>query len=158
MQGQRKRSDGNKIDRDVDRWNANATKEKAIHYADTVIGIEGRTTNIREAGGNGIIPAMWERFFAEGILQKIPGRIDAALYAVYSNYASDHKGEYSFLIGARVKDGTLAPSNMIVKRIQAGQYTVITSEKGPFPKIVPGAWQKIFALEDEGKMQRSLPN
>ena len=121
----------------------------------TVIGIEGRTTNAREAAGRGIIPGMWQRFFGEGILQEIPGRVGANICAVYFDYASDHNGEYSFLIGAKVKNGTSPPRNMVVKRIQGGEYAVITSGKGPLPKVVPAAWQKIFALEDEGKLKRA---
>ena len=121
----------------------------------TAIGIAGRTTNASEASGNGIIPAMWQRFFGEGILQKIPSRDGAGIYAVYFDYASDHNGEYSFLIGAKVKDGAAAPSNMVAKRIEGGEYAVIASEKGPLPKIVPAAWQKIFALEDKGKLKRA---
>ena len=31
---------------------------------------------------------------------------------------------------------------------------VLTSDKGPLPKVVPGAWQRIWKLEDEKKLQR----
>jgi predicted transcriptional regulator YdeE len=133
--------------------------EKAIHHAQisafTVTGIEAHTTNAKEAAGNGIIPKQWQKFFVEGILQQIPDRIDANIYAVYSDYASDHNGEYSFLIGAKVKDGTTPPSGMVAKHVQAGNYAVLTSDKGTLPKVVPAAWMKIFDLEDEGKLKRS---
>jgi predicted transcriptional regulator YdeE len=134
-------------------------KEQTIDHTDlaafTLIGIEARTTNAKEAGGNGVIPEQWRRFFSEGILQKIPDRIDSNIYAVYSEYASDHNGEYSYLIGTKVKDDTTAPSGMVAKHVLAGQYAVFTSDKGPFPKVVPEAWQKIFGLEDEGKLKRA---
>ena len=64
-------------------------------------------------------------------------------------------GEYSFLVGAMVKDGTTPPAEMVLKRVPAGKYAVFTSDMGPFAKVVPAAWQKIFQLEDEGKLRRS---
>ena len=121
----------------------------------TIIGIEARTTNAKEATGEGIIGKQWQKFFSEGIPQRIPNKIESNFYAVYSDYASDHKGEYSFVIGAKVREGTTPPSGMVAKRVQAGSYTVLSSEKGPFPKVVPAAWKKIFTLEDEGKLKRA---
>jgi predicted transcriptional regulator YdeE len=134
-------------------------KESSIHYVNvasfTAIGIQARTTNTIEATPEGIIGKQWQKFFGEGIGERIPDRVDSNVYAVYSDYASDHNGEYSFFIGAKVKDRTAPPAGMVVKRVLAGKYAVITSEKGPFPKVVPAAWQKIFRLEDEGKLKRA---
>ena len=121
----------------------------------TVIGIEARTTNAKEATPEGIIGKQWQKFFGEGVLDRIPDRIDRKVYAVYSDFASDHHGEYSFLIGSKVKQGTAPPTDMVAKRIRAGRYTVFTSEKGPFAKVVPSLWQKIFRLEDAGTLKRA---
>ena len=121
----------------------------------TVIGIEACTTNAKEATPDGIIPKQWQKFFGEGIPQKIPNRVDSNVYAIYSDYASDHNGEYSFLIGAKVKDGTAPPSGMVSKRVLAGKYAIITSDKGPSPKVVPAVWQKIFGLEEKGQLKRA---
>ena len=121
----------------------------------TVVGIEARTTNAKEASSDGIIGKQWQKFFAAGIPQKISNRLDTNFYAVYSGYASDHNGEYSFVIGAKVREGTQVPAGLVSKRIQAGRYEVITSDRGPFPKVVPAAWQKVFSLEDEGKLKRA---
>src|SRR5262249_45361210 len=97
----------------------------------------------------------WQKFFGEGVLDRIPDRIDQNVYAVYCDYASDHNGEYSFLIGAKVKDGTAPPTVMVAKRIREDRYAAFTSEKGPFAKVVPSVWQKIFPLEDGGKIKRA---
>lgn len=121
----------------------------------TVIGVEARTTNAKEAPEAGIIGKQWQKFFAEGIPQAIPNRLGSNFYAVYSDYASDHNGEYSFLIGAKVKDGTEPPPGLVAKHISAGSFAVITSDRGPFSKVVPAAWQKIFTLEDESKLKRA---
>jgi predicted transcriptional regulator YdeE len=111
----------------------------------TVIGIEIRTNN---AAGD--IPRQWDRFFKEGVLGKIPNKADANILAVYSRYASDHNGDYDYLIGARVRDGSTAPEGMMAEVIPKARYAVLTTERGPVGKVVSEAWQKIWALEDAG--------
>ena len=88
------------------------------------------------------------------MLDRIPDKTNSNLYAVYSEYASDHNGEYTFTVGAPVKSGTAAPAGMVLKQVPAGKYAVITTEKGPFPKVIPEAWQRIFKLEDAGTLKR----
>jgi predicted transcriptional regulator YdeE len=85
---------------------------------------------------------------------RIPDKRDSNLYAVYSEYASDHNGEYTFLVGAPVKAPAAAPPGMVLKLIPPGKYAVITTQEGPFPKVIPEAWLEIFKLEDEGKLNR----
>jgi len=121
----------------------------------TVIGIEARTDNAKESTANGIIPKQWQKFFSEGMIGQIQNKTGSNLYAVYSDYASDHNGEYTYVVGAAVKDGTAAPTGMVVRRVSAGQYAVLTTDVGPFAKVVPAAWQRIFKLEEEGKLKRA---
>jgi predicted transcriptional regulator YdeE len=121
----------------------------------TVIGIEARTNNAKEATLNGIIPKQWQKFFSEDISAKVPNKTEPNFYAVYSDYASDHNGEYAYLVGLRVKDGTAAPSGMIAKHVWGGYYSVFISEKGPLAKVVPGAWEYILNLEKGGILTRA---
>src|ERR1700751_3148782 len=65
----------------------------------TVIGIEARTSNAAEMRGEGVISKQWQKFFSDGVQQKVPGQVDQNIYAVYTDYASDRNGEYSFVIG-----------------------------------------------------------
>lgn len=102
----------------------------------------------------GVIPKQWQRFFSEGIAQQIPNKVGPNFYAVYSDYASDHNGEYTYVLGASVKEGTAAPGGMVVRHIPAGHYAVITTEKGPVAKVVPAAWQRIFQLEADAEIKR----
>jgi predicted transcriptional regulator YdeE len=121
----------------------------------TVIGIAVRTDNAKESTANGIIPKQWQKFFSEGIAARIPNATSPSFYGVYSDYASDHNGEYTYVIGQAVKDGTAAPNGLVVKQIPAGKYAVFTTEVGPFAKVIPDAWQRIFKLEEEGKLRRA---
>ena len=85
----------------------------------------------------------------EGLLQKIPHRVDSSIIAMYTDYASDKDGEYSFVLGARVTDVQQVPSGMVVKRFPAGRYAVLSSEKGPVHVVVPEAWKRIWSMSRE---------
>ena len=112
-----------------------------------VVGIEALTTNAKEMSGEGIIGKQWARFVQENLAAQIQNKADSSsVLAVYSDYASDKDGEYSFLIGARVISADNVPAGMIAKKIPAGRYAVFTSEKGPVMKVVPGLWQKIWGI------------
>jgi predicted transcriptional regulator YdeE len=125
---------------------------KVVHQpAFSVIGIEVRTSSAKEATSEGLIGKQWHRIFQEGLLQKIPAKTDSNIYAVYSNYASDHNGEYSYTLGARVPEGTPPPAGFVLRAVPAGNYAVVTSEKGPVAQVVSAAWRRVWAMEDTHK-------
>jgi predicted transcriptional regulator YdeE len=134
-------------------------KESSVRYEKiapfSVIGIAARTTNTKEAGPDGVIAKQWQRFFQETVADKIPHGVGTNMYAVYTAYASDHNGEYTYLLGVKVEHGTAPPTGMVSVDVPGGSYAVVTSDKGPPAQVVPAAWQKIFQLEDEGKLHRA---
>jgi predicted transcriptional regulator YdeE len=126
---------------------------KKVHQEGfSIVGIEARTSNALEMKGEGVIPRQWQKFYQERVQQKIANRADANVYAVYTDYASDRNGEFSFVIGVRVNAGATAPPGMVLKKIPAGDYALITSEKGPVGKVVVAAWQQGWALEDKAQL------
>jgi predicted transcriptional regulator YdeE len=118
----------------------------------SIIGIEARTNNARETTGDGNIPKQWDKFFKEGVLQKIPNKVDSTIFVIYTDYASDRRGDYTYIIGAKVSDESAVPSGMVMKRVPKGKYAVLTTLKGPVQKIVPEAWQQIANLEDKSQL------
>jgi predicted transcriptional regulator YdeE len=112
----------------------------------TVVGIAIRTSNAREMTADGVIGKQWGRFMTDSLLAKIPHKADTNIVAVYTDYASDHNGEYLSLLGARVNSGADVPADMIAKTIPAGRFAVFTTEKGPAEKVVPQAWMGINSL------------
>jgi predicted transcriptional regulator YdeE len=120
----------------------------------TIAGIQARTNNEKEATAEGIIGRQWHKFIDQG-LAAISEKTGPNLYAVYSEYDSDHTGEYTFMVGAPVKATAAPPGGMILKQIPPGKYAVITTQKGAFPKVIPEAWEKIFQLEESGKLKRT---
>lgn len=111
----------------------------------TVVGIAGRTSNAREMSGDGIIAKQWGRFWQENLLALIPNRADGAVRAVYTEYASDKDGDYTFVIGARVKSAAEFPVGMVAKTIPAGKYAVFLSDRGPVERVVVETWQRIWS-------------
>ncbi len=132
---------------------APAPTPKAVHQrAFFVVGIEARTTAAREASAQGVIPQLWQKFMQEGVLQKIPNKADQNIYAVYSDFANKRSGEYSVVLGARVRSKSRIPEGMVLKTVPAGKYLIFESERGPAMQVIPAAWQKIAALEDQRKL------
>jgi predicted transcriptional regulator YdeE len=111
-----------------------------------VIGIECRTSNAKEASGQGCIGQQWQRLMSDGLLGRIPGRADNNIVAIYTDYASDMNGDYTYILGAEVKPGAVAPSGMVITTVKAGRFAVFTSDKGPAQQVVPAAWRRIWEL------------
>jgi predicted transcriptional regulator YdeE len=126
---------------------------KIVHQDEfSVVGIEVQTTGDNEMSGDGLIPGLWQKFAQEHILEKIPNKVDSTVYALYTNYGRGRMGQYTVVVGAKVKGQPKAPEGMVLKTIPTGQYAVLTSEKGPAPTVIPSAWEKIWALEDKDQL------
>ena len=125
-----------------------AKMEAKVSHVDgfTVIGISARTSNAKEMTADGVIGKVWGRLMQENLLSRIPNKADKNIVAVYTDYASDHNGEYTYILGAKVNSDKDIPAGMVSKKIPAGKYAVFTSEKGPAPKVVPELWMKINSL------------
>ncbi len=111
-----------------------------------VIGIAARTNNARESGQDGVIPRLWQRAMQEHVIDHVPDKTDSNLYAVYADYASDANGDYTLLIGGKVKPASTAPQGMIAKAVLAGRYEVFSSERGPVAKVVVETWLRIWTF------------
>jgi predicted transcriptional regulator YdeE len=111
----------------------------------TVVGIAVRTSNAEQTTPERPIGKQWERLFREGVLAAIPNRANGNIVAVYTEYASDKDGEYTYLLGARVTKVENVPAGMVAKNVPAGRYAVFTSERGPVQKVVVEMWRRVWA-------------
>ncbi|HEY5174078.1 MAG TPA: GyrI-like domain-containing protein [Terriglobales bacterium] len=109
-----------------------------------VVGITTRTNNANEGGPDGTIPKLWQRVMQERVLDRVSDKTDPNLYAVYSDYASDANGDYTLVLGAKVRPETKPTAGMISKSVPAGRYAVFTSERGPVAKVVVETWMRIW--------------
>jgi predicted transcriptional regulator YdeE len=110
-----------------------------------VVGIAVRTSNAKEITSEGAIGKQWERLMREGLLATIPNEVDGSIVALYTDYASDKDGEYTFVLGARVTKAENIPAGMVAKKVPGGRYAVFTSQKGPVEKVVVETWQRVWA-------------
>lgn len=112
----------------------------------TVAGMTGRTNNAKEMTAAGVISKLWGRLMQEDLLAKVPDRADDNIIAVYTDYASDHNGDYTYVLGAKVVGDSEVPAGMVATKVVTGKYARFTSERGPASKLVPELWQKINSL------------
>jgi predicted transcriptional regulator YdeE len=105
-----------------------------------------RTNNADEMSGEGKIGPLWQRTMQQNLIAQIPHRSDGNLFVVYSNYASDEKGEYDYLLGARVSSVENLPASMAWRKVEPGAYAVILTEKGQMPGVLQAAWARIWKM------------
>lgn len=121
------------------------------------VGVGARTANIHEMTGKGEIPALWEKYFTEQIMEHIPAKLRMGeTIALYSNYESDQFGEYTFSIGAAVENTTLIPEGMMEISIPSAKYAVFTTEVGPVKDIVMQAWMGIWKWFETANVERTF--
>lgn len=109
----------------------------------TVTGICRRTSS---AGGKSLtdIAAVWTEFLKTDTSAKIKNRsLPPAMYAVYSDYAGDWRGEYSYLIGCGVTRAADIPEGLVVRKIPAHTYAIFTV-KWQMPDEVLAVWSMIW--------------
>ena len=122
-----------------------------VHSEDSfyVAGFSARTNNAKEASGQGVIGKLWQDFYAKNLGAQIPNRIGADTIVVYSDYASDEKGDYTYLLGARVSAIDHLPARLTYRKIVPGSYAVLTTDRGPVTEVVPAQWRKIWGMPAE---------
>jgi predicted transcriptional regulator YdeE len=119
------------------------TQENSIK----IVGIELRTSNLEAMQ---TIPLFWQKFYEEGILQKIPNRVSDNVYAVYTNFENEGKnneGIYSLIIGAEVREIQALPENFVSTIVEPAKRAVFEVEKG-HPEKIPEKWQEIWEATD----------
>lgn len=104
----------------------------------TIIGLAVRT---RPEAAVTDIPALWQRFFAEGVSGKLPAS-DAYLYAIYCDYERDFRADYTMVLGVAVDAQTPVPEGMRRVRVPAGRYARFAVQGNP-AEVVWGAWMHI---------------
>lgn len=65
-----------------------------------IVGIRTRTMNDGSAARD--IPALWQRFMTEGVMDRIPNKADTSIYCLYTAYESDHLHPYDVVLGCKV--------------------------------------------------------
>jgi len=105
-------------------------------------GISCRTENADGKAGQDIYN-LWDRLFKEDISRKISNKISDDTYTVYTDYESDHNGEYTAIVGFPVTYTKEAPKGIELFKIKGGKYAEIIA-RGELPDCVLEAWEDIY--------------
>jgi predicted transcriptional regulator YdeE len=110
----------------------------------TVMGREVRTSNARELSGQGGIGQLWSKMSREL----------GTPVAVYSEYATDKDGEYSYMLGVEIGHDETLPLQFSRRDTEEGDYLCLKSEGPVTPQLVASLWRQIWALEEAGELSR----
>ena len=111
-----------------------------------VIGISVRTTNENGQAATDIV-ALWGKFMTEGIMDKIPNKIDNAVYSIYTEYEADYTKPYTTILGCKVSDNSTVPEGMVAIEIKGGNYTEFTAKGDLTQGVVFNKWTKIWEMD-----------
>ncbi len=111
-----------------------------------LIGIAVRTTNQNKKAATDI-SLLWEKFWKEDILNKIPNRTsDNSIYSLYTNYEGDHTEPYTTLIGCKVENLNNIPDGMVGQSFDGGNYIRITAKGDMAEGLIVNEWSKIWSM------------
>ncbi|MCB1119844.1 MAG: AraC family transcriptional regulator [Chlamydiia bacterium] len=120
------------------------TSREAFH----LIGITVRTNNEREKNWEtGVIFPTVQRYFHQNLAASIPSRQEpGTTYCAYTDYESDHTGDYTYFIGEVVAPDTPLPEGFERLTIPTQKYAKFTVGPGGMPDVIRNAWLDIWQL------------
>ena len=110
----------------------------------TVVGMKIRTSNENPGG----IGKLWHRYRDEGLADRIEGRVDDGMVAVYCEYEKDHTEPYTFLLGCAVSPDAPVPEGMTKREIPGGTYAEVAAE-GEMPQALVDTWVALWGSDIE---------
>lgn len=111
-----------------------------------IVGITVRTSNERGKAEKDI-PMLWNTFMEEKWHDKIPSKKNDTIYAVYTDYESDHTGGYTMLLGCEVSDLDNIPEEFAVKIVPKATYATFISKGDLTKDAIINTWMQIWDTE-----------
>ncbi|RAJ83252.1 putative transcriptional regulator YdeE [Chitinophaga dinghuensis] len=114
-----------------------------------IIGIAVRTTN-QESKAAGDIGKLWEQFYSENLLDKIPNKVSNDIYSIYTDYVSDYTEDYTTILGVAVSSLESIPEGMVGRDFPEAHFREYLVE-GEMPQAVVATWVDIWKHDKELK-------
>ncbi len=114
-----------------------------------LIGIATTTSNQENITEN-TVGKLWQKFITENCFEKIPNKIATDLFAIYTDYESNHTGNYTTIIGTEVSTLEEIPTGFVGRKFQGANFLTFTA-KGEMPTAVAEKWQEIWAKDADLK-------
>lgn len=113
-----------------------------------LVGISLRTNNNTEINWQtGKIFPCVQRYFQQALYEKIPQRAKpGTTYCVYTNYESDHTGDYTYFIGEAVDSFDNVPHDLETLVIPTQNYIKFTNGPKAMPEVVREPWLAIWQM------------
>lgn len=113
-----------------------------------IVGIKVRTNNQLEANHlEGKIFPIVKRYFHQNVAASIPNRLHpGTTFCIYTDYESDHQGDYTYFIGEEVNSFEGVPMGLEAITIPAQKYAKFTNGPGSMPDVVRKPWQQIWQM------------
>ncbi|MBM3184525.1 MAG: AraC family transcriptional regulator [Chlamydiae bacterium] len=114
-----------------------------------IIGLKTRTNNAIEidAHSGKILPCV-QKYFHQQIADKIPNRLSpGTTYCIYTEYESDHLGNYTYFIGEEVSSLDEIPEGLEGMTIPKQKYVKFTNGPGVMPDVVRKPWFEIWQMD-----------
>jgi predicted transcriptional regulator YdeE len=111
----------------------------------TGISLKNKTTN-RNGQSNIDCGSLWQKFETGKYADKIPGKLNDEILAVYHDYDGDYTQPFSYFIGCRVKTQAEVPEGMDYLVIPGGSYKKFTA-KGKIPDCIVNTWKEIWSSD-----------
>lgn len=113
-----------------------------------VVGITERTNNA-SPDMEAKISQLWQRFYTDEIYSQIQYRINDTALGIYTDYASDEKGDYTVMTAFEVSQACRDLDLLETRNIKGGKYAkfVIKAEQEQLFLKVAEAWQLIWQMD-----------
>jgi predicted transcriptional regulator YdeE len=112
-----------------------------------IAGISIQTTNMGNQSATDLAK-LWQRFYQENIVSVIPDTAGSEIYAIYTDYESDHTGKYTAIIGLRVNSLGQLPEKFTGRQFNGGRFIHFPA-KGAMPQAVINTWMDIWNTDKE---------
>ncbi len=123
--------------------------EKIELKSKTIVGIKVVTSN-QPGHADKDIPSLWQRFFAEGIREKIQDKVDGKIYGIYTEYEGDHTKPYSVVIGCEVSNApTTLAEGFVSYKTAPSTYAKVPLTGSDFKAGLMDAWKKVWMSDLE---------
>lgn len=116
-----------------------------------LVGISIRTNNRIEIDPTtGKILGCIQRYFHGQLANQIQNRKKpGTTFCAYTDYESDHTGDYTYFIGEEVGDLSSVPNDFETLIIPAQAYTKFTNGPGAMPQVVREPWFAIWNMSSQ---------
>ncbi len=108
-----------------------------------IIGISVRTSNENNQAAKDI-PALWDKFMKEGVMEQIPNKVGTEIYCAYTEYEGDHTNPYTTVLGCKVKSLERTPKGMKGIKIESSNYAKFIGKGDLTQGAVVNTWFKIW--------------